>query len=242
MKHFISFTVVLMFSSCVSPKLYREALERDAALQLEYQAARKALKITEQRISAVNDSLKTINAQHEATKAKTWNPQANQTDTNSAAAALWMSLHDRQVIYWLNVARLDPSGFFQRFVADAWAANPSNTYLSSLKTTMSSMKPVTALQPNRMLYEAAMCHARSSGAVGYVGHDRVNKECKKIFSGECCAYGADGALNVVVQLLVDEGVPSLGHRIICLSDAYTTVGAASAPHTQYRSNTVLNFR
>lgn len=229
-------------SSCVSPKVYRQALEHDAALQREYQAARKALKATELRITAVTDSLKILMAQHEAAKTKAGNLQTVQTDTNSAVAALWMSLHDRQVIYWLNVARLDPSGFFQRFVAADWAANPSNTYLSSLKTTMNSMKPVAALQPNRMLYDAAMCHARSSGSVGYVGHDRVNQTCKKIFSGECCAYGANGALDVVIQLLVDEGVPSLGHREICLSEAYTTVGAASAPHSRYKTNTVLDFR
>lgn len=241
MKYFYS-VLLLTLSSCVSPKVYRQALERDAVLQRDYHAARKQLKLTEHRIMAVTDSLKILIAQNEASKAKASKPQTIQTDTNSATNALWMSAHDREVIYWLNVARLDPSGFFQRFVAADWAANPSNTYLSSLRTTMNSMKPVAALQPNRMLYEAALCHARSSGAIGYVGHNRVNQQCKKIYAGECCAYGANGALNVVIQLLVDEGVPSLGHREICLSTAYTSVGVASAPHSQYRSNTVLDFR
>jgi uncharacterized protein YkwD len=233
---------LLALGSCVSPQVYRQALEREAALQQDFQVARKALKATDQRIAAVSDSLNILTAQIEAAKAQASKLQANQNDTNSAANASWMSTHDREVIYWLNVARLDPSGFFRRFIAADWAANPTNSYLNSLKITMNTMKPVAALQPDRTLYEAAMCHARSSGIAGYVGHNRVNTQCKKIYYGECCSYGAADALNVVIQLLVDEGVPSLGHREICLSASYTTIGAASATHAQYRTNTVLDFR
>lgn len=241
MKYFYSLLLITL-SACVSPQVYRQALEREAALQRDFQVARKALKATDQRIAAVTDSLNRLTAQIEAAKAKISTLQSHQTDTNSAANASWMSTHDREVIYWLNAARLDPSGFFQRFVAADCARNPTNSYLNSLKITMNTMKPVAALQPDRTLYEAAMCHARSSGIAGYVGHNRINTQCKKIYYGECCSYGAKDALNVVIQLLVDEGVPSLGHREICLSASYTTIGAASATHAQYRTNTVLDFR
>lgn len=169
-------------------------------------------------------------------------PETINTDTNSAATIAWMSTHDREVLYWLNVARMNPSGFYNRFLLKAAQANPSDSYLRSLMTTMYSMKPVPALLPDKTLYDEAMCHARSSGSSGYVGHARTHAPCKKIYSGECCSYGAESPLGVVIQLLVDDGVPSLGHRILCLEAGFKLAGIASAPHTRFGSNTVIDFR
>jgi hypothetical protein len=47
-------------------------------------------------------------------------------------------------------------------------------------------------------------------------------------------------VDVVMQLLVDEDVESLGHRMILLG-SYTKIGAATRPHTAYRTNSVLDL-
>jgi uncharacterized protein YkwD len=60
--------------------------------------------------------------------------------------------------------------------------------------------------------------------------------------GECCYYGVEDAFDIIVDLLIDQGVSSLGHRKICLSPSYTELGVSIQPHKTYSSNTVLDFR
>ncbi|MBU6325389.1 MAG: CAP domain-containing protein [Bacteroidetes bacterium] len=233
---------MLLLSSWVSPKITREARGQLKPLNTFSHAAHKTLRNSEQYLEAVQNRFTFLENYAPPQEKYLQQPESFNADTNSAAKTTWMSAHDREVLYWLNVARLNPSGFFNRFLLKAAQANPSNSYLSSLMKTMYSMKPVPALIPDKSLYDAAMCHARSSGISGYVGHTRNNTQCKKIYTGECCSYGADSPLDVVIQLLVDEGVTSLGHRILCLGEGFTIAGIASAPHTRFRTNTVIDFR
>ena len=99
----------------------------------------------------------------------------------------------------------------------------------------------TQLIPDEKLSLSAKCHALSSGKVGHVGHDRIDTTCKSIFWGECISYGAANGKDVVYQLLVDEGVPSLGHRKICLSEL-SIIGVSIQNHKIYGSNAVLDFK
>jgi uncharacterized protein YkwD len=41
--------------------------------------------------------------------------------------------------------------------------------------------------------------------------------------------------------LIDDDVPSLGHRIICLDKEYTRVGVSVQPHKNWDVVAVLNF-
>jgi hypothetical protein len=49
------------------------------------------------------------------------------------------------------------------------------------------------------------------------------------------------ARDIVLQLLIDHDVPSLGHRIICLSSAYSVVGVSIQYHSRYGKCAVLDF-
>ena len=49
------------------------------------------------------------------------------------------------------------------------------------------------------------------------------------------------AEDVILQLIVDDGVPDRGHRRILFNPAYTLVGAACAPHPVWREVCVLDF-
>ena len=100
------------------------------------------------------------------------------------------------------------------------------------------MKPKPVLKPDRKLYESALCHANESGECGYTGHMR--SKCTGYFTGECCHYGDSGALDIVVKLLIDRNVASLGHRRICFGD-YTELGVSIRPHASYGKNAVLDF-
>jgi uncharacterized protein YkwD len=59
--------------------------------------------------------------------------------------------------------------------------------------------------------------------------------------GETISFGPQDARTVIIDLVVDDGAPSRGHRQILLDDRFTVVGAACGPHTVYRYMCVLDF-
>ena len=115
-------------------------------------------------------------------------------------------------------------------------------YYKSLVKEMSVMKPMGLLKPDSLCYVSAKCHAVSSGERGYTGHGRT-AECQKTdhARGECCQYGLTDPLGIIVVLLVDQDIESLGHRNTCLGSRYTKMSPAMAPHKKYGNNTVMDF-
>lgn len=167
---------------------------------------------------------------------------------NSAASVTYLSDTEKEVIFILNMIRQHPRQFNQTVVA-RWPEKGGGTYLrnnsyyQSLVKHLAVMKNVPILQPDSLAWVSALCHAFSSGKAGYVGHDRQTALCqsRQWFNGECCEYGSGQPLSIVMNLLIDEDVPSLGHRIICLSADYAGIGVSHQPHSVYWSNTVLDF-
>lgn len=115
-------------------------------------------------------------------------------------------------------------------------------YFISLVNMLEKMEPMNLLTPDKDCFESAKCHATYAGKTGYVGHDRKTKDCKTVkhFYGECCDYGHSDPLDIILSLLIDEGIPSLGHRMACLGN-YAKVGVSIQPHTKYGRNAVLDF-
>ncbi len=171
----------------------------------------------------------------------TWIKENWSRDTNSARSITWLKQEEKDVIYWINKARLDPKGFLKKYVMPEYQEDSSNVYLASLVDYMGDMMPLPALKPNKELYNSAICHAQTAGAKGHVGHDRIDKSCPVSFRGECISFGLEDAFDIVMQLLVDEGVPSLGHRYICFG-TFTEIGVGQAAHKSYRTNAVLDFK
>lgn len=149
----------------------------------------------------------------------------------------YMNSVEKDIVWYLNVARMYPQWYLYFFLK-----NPRTENEKSLYATMKAMKPVSkTLQPQKDLFESAKCHAITSGKNGYLGHDRQSGSCKANFSGECCQYGYNEGAKIVLDLLIDEGVPSLGHRNIILDTSYTRIGVSIQEHSTYRFNTVLDF-
>ncbi|MBJ04762.1 MAG: hypothetical protein CMP65_02520, partial [Flavobacteriales bacterium] len=93
---------------------------------------------------------------------------------------------------------------------------------------------------DKLLWDYAYCHAFKSGRKGIVGHKRVGCKSPEFYS-ECCAYGFDKAVDIVVQLLIDYNVKDLGHRRIILDPSQKFLGASIQSHKDYRFNAVLDF-
>ncbi len=182
-----------------------------------------------------------------ATYSNAWN-DIKFSKCNTAANAPYLSSDEKEIIYILNLIRTDPV-LFSKTVLKKYPALSGKGYLAtdefyyiSLVNTLAKMQPLNLLVPDKACFESAQCHASSSGASGYAGHKRTNGTCenKKTYNGECCDYGNSEPLEIVLSLLIDEGVPSLGHRDIMLS-SYTKVGVSIKPHKKYGTNTIFDF-
>jgi uncharacterized protein YkwD len=107
------------------------------------------------------------------------------------------------------------------------------------------------LTPKEGLTRAARDHALEQGKTGQTGHtgrdrsdvsERANRHGKwggKI--GENIQYGHATASRIVSSLLIDDGVPSRGHRKIILEPLFRHTGVAFGPHPKFRHLCVLVF-
>lgn len=166
---------------------------------------------------------------------------------NTANSESYLKPKEKEIIYILNLLRKNLQLFTQtvlknypRLQDKTYLLN--NTYFKSLLKELSKLAPLPLLYPDKKCFESAYCHAKTSGQSGYVGHNRKNA-CKAIenFNGECCDYGNDDPLDIVLSLLIDIDIPSLGHRRILLSNNYTKIGVSIQPHKKYQFNTVLDL-
>lgn len=176
-----------------------------------------------------------------------WN-DAKYLKCNTAATSNYLTEEEKKTIYILNMARMNPVLFANTVVKQypdktGWHINRNSTYYKSLLETMLKLKPMNLLYPDSLCYKSALCHALTTGYEGTVTHERTTDDChrQQYFSGECCHYGNKTAVDILLSLLIDEGVESLGHREICLGP-YKKLGVSIQSHSAYGYMAVLDFK
>lgn len=249
------FILAFALTGCVSKQAFLAEQQNSKSLEKTIAKQRKDLRALKNEVAKLKDSIAAIYAKYPSlfdtkgevvlndkpTRSVSPSNKPLSKDTNSGKNIAWMSDNEKATLYYLNMARMDPKGFCKKYITPKLKLDPDNTYISSCIVYMNSIEPLGALVPEKKLFESAKCHASTTGKIGYVGHERKDKNCKSYFWGECISYGVSSGLNIVIQLLVDDGVPSLGHRYICLG-TYTEIGISQENHTAYGVNTVLDFR
>jgi hypothetical protein len=125
---------------------------------------------------------------------------------------------------------------------------------------MKTVKPMGVLVPMAGISRAAADQAADQGRTGNTGHagedgsspfDRMDRYGERTWKedgitvsgggGECISYGYDDPKEIVIQLLVDDGVPSRGHRHLLLDRSFRLIGLAIGEHPQYRHICVVDF-
>ncbi|GAB3538198.1 hypothetical protein GCM10027443_32650 [Pontibacter brevis] len=164
---------------------------------------------------------------------------------NTGRDADYLNDVEKETLFYLNLARLYPQKFVKLEVVEYMGTHKYGAYLKrspykqSLIKEMNSMQAMEALMPDKVLTEAAKCFAKESGMLGKTGHHR--DRCQKVNYAECCSYGMDNGKDVVLQLLIDHGVPSLGHRRICFNPGYSKAGLGFYLHTKWDECLVLDM-
>jgi uncharacterized protein YkwD len=183
--------------------------------------------------------------------------QAELERANTAKDVAGLTEEEKKVVMLVNLARLDGSRYLRSYFQEHNQTSydemlrSKNKYLVSLRKDLDAVKGLPMLKPDPGLMKAARYHAKDSGKNGLVGHASSNgtdfgKRLPKYVKGwnriaENCSYGFNDAANIVGQLLLDDNVPSLGHRKSIINPALEYIGVAIEPHSQYRYNCVMDF-
>lgn len=164
---------------------------------------------------------------------------------NTAWFSLYMGRQVRQSIRFMNLSRMYGPKFSQIYIEPI---SNKGGYENSLIKTLCSQKAKNPLRPSPNLWGAAITHSIFSGITGGTGHSGYDGRFAVFqpFSygnatGENCDYGSRKGLNITLDLLIDKGIPALGHRRNILNPEFARVGAARFIHINYRLNTVFDY-
>lgn len=165
-------------------------------------------------------------------------------EANTAQNADHLTEEEKNIFLFNNLARARPQKFHRMYLAYCKSIGreselKTNKFYRTLAEDLENRQPVSLLLPDKKMFDLAECWAVESGEKGIVGHDRVT--CPSGFSGENCAYGYGDGFKIVMQLLIDHSVESLGHRKNMLNASWRGLGTAIRPHTGYRVCAVQNF-
>lgn len=110
--------------------------------------------------------------------------------------------------------------------------------------------PLPSVGRSPALDRAAAAHAADQGRNGRDGHaggdgsdpfDRMRRQGRWAAMGEAIAYGPHRPEDMVMQLIIDDGVPDRGHRRTLFNPAYTVAGVACGPHPRWRTVCVFDL-
>lgn len=175
------------------------------------------------------------------------------TTDDLLAQAGYLTKFDKEVIAEVNKARQNPAAYAEILAARRPSYNGQEGVgaLDEAIAFLRAASPLPPLQPSPGMSMAATDHVNDTGPKGITGHDgsdgsssfeRIDRYGDRSgYVGENISYGMNSAQDVVAQLIIDDGVPSRGHRENIFNPQYQFIGVDTGSHAQYQTMTVLNF-
>jgi len=165
---------------------------------------------------------------------------------NTATNTTFLGEKEKQIIFYTNLARLNGELFANTILDDYMKKKRSTRYTRSLYRDLKKIKGLPLLRPEKDLQEIAEEHATTSGKRGTTGHQRFNKRYGPLMGtynevAENCAYGLEDPLHILIQLLIDEEIPDVGHRKNLLNPNFNSIGVSIKHHKKYVYNCVMSF-
>lgn len=190
-------------------------------------------------------------------------PQASEKNYSAAD----FSRMAREVVEEMNLVRKDPGAYAEQYIRPRRSSYHGKAYelspylnlmteegveaLDDCVEALKKAKPAPALSWSSGLARAASDHVKDQGKSGDTGHkgsdhsdptERMERYgAWKRINGENISYGSAEPREIVIQLLIDDGVSSRGHRENILNPAFRTAGAAIGPHKEFRFMCAMDF-
>jgi uncharacterized protein YkwD len=158
------------------------------------------------------------------------------------------SKHENEILAVINELREDPSLFLAEVVLPYIETNElyRSSYARSLIRDLKKQSPLPTFSIDSSLQKMAQEFADKSGKKGSFGHRKYTQRYEQYgshlnYDGENIQYGLRDPVEIVIDLLIDESIPSLGHRKNLLSKDFSVIGIGFAPHTKMQTITVMAF-
>ena len=178
----------------------------------------------------------------------------------------YLSPLEREIIHEINLARTAPKDYasfleqFKKYYHEKLTKLPNETPIITkegvgalIEATrfLRSTKPVPLLHLSKGMSWGAKDHVKDlslSGASQHRGSDksqpldRVNRygTWQKVI-GENISFGHDRARNIVMSLIIDDGVPHRGHRKNIFNSDFRVIGVACGEHPNHKTVCVITL-
>ncbi|WP_025143197.1 CAP domain-containing protein [Pedobacter jeongneungensis] len=187
---------------------------------------------------------------------------------NTAANASYLTNEEKNVVMYMNLIRIDGEKFYYTFLEDyinnynakvkqyrnynELRITRNNSYYTSLLKHLRGIKNLQVFYPDDKLTSLSRSHAQDLNRNNLDTHessngDKFSKRLSKYFPNKAMSenidFGYSNSLDIVCHLLLDCGVPSLGHRfnLIDQKNKLNTVGVSIQPHPSYSWCAVIDF-
>ena len=176
-----------------------------------------------------------------------------------------LSATESDVITEMNLARTNPKAYATHLKIYKKTFIDSHTYTTGSArvrtqegtkavdkaiTFLLTTKPVPALTHAKGLSRAAHDHVLDQGPGGHIGHtgtdkssfvQRIERYGTAQGGAENIAYGPSRARDIVIQLIVDDGVPNRGHRKNIFNASFDSTGVSIGNHSKFNTMCVITY-
>jgi len=192
-----------------------------------------------------------------------WN--IKQLDT--ARDSMYLTEIEKNVVLEMNMVRSNPKQYGELYIKpklskfdgmqfdlgdNHWLlTNEGTKAVVECIKVLNEAKPCDLVYPNKKLRTMSKYHADLQGETEQTGHDTpagetLNQRIKRLKIPYYCyaeniIYGHNSARDIVVGFLVDDGVPSRGHRITIINNFYNKIGVYFGVHKKYKCMCVIDF-
>lgn len=188
-------------------------------------------------------------------------------ELNTAKDAAYMNLLEQQVILELNKVRSNPKRYAEEYLEDLRTAYSGKLYtypgqdpvksqegvhpLEECIQVLQKTAPMSIMNPAEGLYKAAsdlVADQQKHGGIGHIARNGSTPQRRMekygtwdICSAEDITYGSFEARQIVIALLIDDGVPERSHRKNILNPCFRFAGVANGKHPSYLSMCTIDY-
>lgn len=188
-------------------------------------------------------------------------------ELNTAKDAVYLDTLEQQVILELNKVRCNPKRFAEEYMESLQSAFEGKLFIYPEQDPVKSQEgigplieciqvlkktePLPVLIPAEGLSKASAELAEDQQKHGGIGHIARNGSTPQkrienygdwdICSAEDITYGSFEARQIVIALLIDDGVPDRAHRKNILNPCFRFVGLAFGKHPSYQTMCVIDY-